>query len=214
MTKNENSLGTPDSGDRDHDHTGVPDLAHELSQRKKELLEIFQFCVPCLGWPETRPPGSETPDVGRTLQAVQAVMVNMFVAEKRLDGVRARLKSATSDLSDLNATFELRHNADSRARKYWSETHPETEGLVWPDHADMVTWLMDIFDKIATLLAKYDAARVCELPDDKTIDPLTEMKWKWADNFMVDLRRIMKGENIYEGSLGKSDHSRGNKGEA
>ena len=42
----------------------------------------------------------------------------------------------------LQLTFDLRWKADQRAIKRWQEAHPGTD-LTWPDHADMVVWLME-----------------------------------------------------------------------
>jgi len=42
----------------------------------------------------------------------------------------------------LQLTFELRWKADQRAIKRWQAAHPGND-LTWPDHADMVVWLMD-----------------------------------------------------------------------
>lgn len=54
---------------------------------------------------------------------------------------RAELDRVESELADLKITFDLRWDADQRAIKAWQAAHPGNE-LVWPDHADMVVWLM------------------------------------------------------------------------
>lgn len=51
--------------------------------------------------------------------------------------VEARMKNAEHDF-----TFDLRWKADMRAVKMWREAHPGNE-LVIPDHADMVTWMLE-----------------------------------------------------------------------
>lgn len=43
---------------------------------------------------------------------------------------------------ELQATFDLRWNADRRATERWQRAHPGREN-VWPDHADMVVWLLE-----------------------------------------------------------------------
>ncbi len=43
--------------------------------------------------------------------------------------------------AELQATFDLRWKADMRAIKAWQAAHPGKE-LVWPDHADLVVWLL------------------------------------------------------------------------
>ena len=47
-----------------------------------------------------------------------------------------------TELADMKATFDLRWNADMRARKMWQNANPGNE-LTWPDHADLVVWLME-----------------------------------------------------------------------
>ena len=42
----------------------------------------------------------------------------------------------------LQLTFDLRWKADRRAIKRWQAAHPGND-LTWPDHADMVVWLME-----------------------------------------------------------------------
>lgn len=42
----------------------------------------------------------------------------------------------------LQLTFDLRWKADQRAIKRWQAAHPGND-LTWPDHADMVVWLLD-----------------------------------------------------------------------
>jgi hypothetical protein len=52
------------------------------------------------------------------------------------DCIEARVHAA-----EYRATFDLRWKADMRAIKRWQAAHPGNE-LVWPDHADLVVWLM------------------------------------------------------------------------
>src|SRR5438105_1997448 len=49
-------------------------------------------------------------------------------------------------LSDLEPIFDLRWKADMRAIKQWQEAHPGKE-FVWPDHADLVVWLLEQLEK-------------------------------------------------------------------
>lgn len=43
---------------------------------------------------------------------------------------------------ELTALFQLRLAADQRATTLWKEAHPGSD-LVWPDHTDLVFWLLD-----------------------------------------------------------------------
>jgi hypothetical protein len=53
------------------------------------------------------------------------------------DCTEARVHAA-----EMTATFNLRWEADMRAIKRWQAAYPGNE-LVWPDHADLVVWLME-----------------------------------------------------------------------
>lgn len=45
-------------------------------------------------------------------------------------------------LKEMARVFDLRWDADMRAIKLWQEAHPGND-LVWPDHVDLVVWLME-----------------------------------------------------------------------
>ena len=70
------------------------------------------------------------------------------VAGKAIDKLRALLE----EVADLNASADLRHDADERAIKRWHEAHPG-HALEMPDHADMVVGL--IGDRDRTLDQSY-----------------------------------------------------------
>ena len=48
---------------------------------------------------------------------------------------------------EYRASFDLRWKADMRAIKRWQAAHPGND-LVWPDHADMVVWLLGEVDRL------------------------------------------------------------------
>lgn len=59
--------------------------------------------------------------------------------------------SAAEKNLELEQLFELRFEADIRAIKRWQAAGPGRE-LRWPDHADMVVWLLDEADKLRAAL--------------------------------------------------------------
>jgi hypothetical protein len=59
--------------------------------------------------------------------------------------------SLTAQLADLQATFDLRWKADTRAIKQWQAAHPD-KPLVWPDHVDLVLWLTAQLEQANELL--------------------------------------------------------------
>lgn len=48
----------------------------------------------------------------------------------------------TRVIIELEASANLRWNADMRAIKKWQEAHPGND-FVWPDHADLCVWLLE-----------------------------------------------------------------------
>lgn len=52
---------------------------------------------------------------------------------------------AVEQIEEHNQSFDLRWKADMCAIKRWQEANPGND-LTWPDHADMVVWLLDQFD--------------------------------------------------------------------
>jgi hypothetical protein len=56
------------------------------------------------------------------------------------------LEWAIERIEELEATFDLRWKADMRAIKRWQEAHPGND-LTWPDHADMVVWMLEQIER-------------------------------------------------------------------
>lgn len=56
-------------------------------------------------------------------------------------------------LAELEALFDLRHNADMRAIKCWQEA--TGRDLIWPDQADLCVWLLEQLDKTRALLQPF-----------------------------------------------------------
>lgn len=48
---------------------------------------------------------------------------------------------------ELQKSFDLRWDADQRAIKRWQDANPGSD-LTWPDHADLVVWLLDDRNRI------------------------------------------------------------------
>jgi hypothetical protein len=54
-------------------------------------------------------------------------------------------------LAEMKASFDLRWRADMRAIKAWQTQTGRTE--VWPDHVDLVVWLLERCDAQAAQIA-------------------------------------------------------------
>jgi hypothetical protein len=75
------------------------------------------------------------------------------------------VRELTAAIVERDASFDLRWKADMRAIKMWQEAHPE-RGEIWPDHADMVVWLLEALTEARALLD--DAlARETRLREDR-----------------------------------------------
>lgn len=54
---------------------------------------------------------------------------------------QAEARELRAELAELQASSDLRWNADQRARERWRAAHPD-QPLTWPDHVDLCVWLM------------------------------------------------------------------------
>jgi hypothetical protein len=61
-------------------------------------------------------------------------------------GDRHVTREKNAEIAGLRASLSMRYDADQRAIRRWQEAHPGNE-LTWPDHADMVVWLLEQRDE-------------------------------------------------------------------
>lgn len=78
-------------------------------------------------------------DIERLERALAREEARALLAEQALAESR---EMAT----EYEVSFDLRWKADTRARERWQIAHPDRP-LTWPDHADMVIWLSEQWDK-------------------------------------------------------------------
>ena len=57
----------------------------------------------------------------------------------------AEIERLQRERDELQQSFDLRWRASMRAIKRWQEAHPGSD-LTWPDHADLVVWLLEQLD--------------------------------------------------------------------
>lgn len=60
-------------------------------------------------------------------------------------------------IEEMETIFDLRWSADMRAIKRWQTANPGND-LTWPDHADLVVWLMDQLDGLRIIKEDRDGA--------------------------------------------------------
>ena len=66
---------------------------------------------------------------------------------KSAQDVIEMLDKAQKERDELQSSFDLRWNADMRAIERWRQEKPEERELSWPDHADLVVWLLGKLDQ-------------------------------------------------------------------
>lgn len=75
----------------------------------------------------------------------------MKVAESSLAAEKLRV-------AELEQTFNMRWEAQQHAIKRWQDAHPGND-LVWPDHADLIVWLLGELEAARTLIEELKIAR-------------------------------------------------------
>lgn len=109
-------------------------------------------------------------DIDTSREAVERLSADILRGNASTHRAAATLRALLAERDEIQATFDLRWQADMRAMKQWQAAHPGNE-LVWPDHADMVVWLLDQRDAaLRDLAAARKALRL--------VLPLAEA---WAD---------------------------------
>lgn len=71
-------------------------------------------------------------------------------AEDLIEEMRERMREAEENAIELQRLFQARWHADMRATNIW-QRETGRRG-VWPDHADMVLWLLQKLDAHGLLL--------------------------------------------------------------
>ena len=81
------------------------------------------------------------------------------------------MTDTADEVAELKQLFDMSWKADQRAIKLWQEAHPGKE-LVWPDHADLVVWLLSERTALLEALAPFAALpRVMRLHGDGSRTP-------------------------------------------
>ncbi len=75
----------------------------------------------------------------------------------------AAIARLARERDDLQASFDLRWNADQRAIAAWQTAHPGND-LVWPGHSDLCVWLMTERDAAHAARAAAVTAAATEAP--------------------------------------------------
>ncbi len=104
------------------------------------------------------------------------------------------------ELAELQSLFTLRWNADMRAIKMWQKEDP-SRSLTWPDHADLVTWLLGALEvkescgwvietEASQTHAPYYWTGLTRLPFSK--DPLNAVRFSRKEDASMVVLGILK----------------------
>jgi hypothetical protein len=97
------------------------------------------------------------------------------------DDYEQRLAAVSAERDELQASFDLRWNADMKAIARWQESTGRE--LVWPDHADLCVWLMQEIKRVG---AERDELRqqLAALEQAGTWEPVPDGTYS-ADKLLV-----------------------------
>lgn len=89
-------------------------------------------------------------DAANAIERLESAIASALAAKER----------AEAALAEHKHSFDLRWQADQRARALWRKDRPDRD-MIWPDHADLCVWLLEQRDALAAKLAEAekDAAR-------------------------------------------------------
>lgn len=68
-------------------------------------------------------------------------------SRKVLENLVQRYRWLENELKDLEASFDFRWKADMRAIERWKKENPEDRSHKWPDHVNLVLFLMSELEK-------------------------------------------------------------------
>lgn len=146
------------------------------------------------------------PDVAEALATIEAMKANMPISPKGVQAVVALAEEGARQIEQ----FDVRWNSDMRAIERWRAAHPQiVENLVWPDHADLVVWLMEVFDcsfegptvdQVAMVTARLKGAME-RMPNQLTRDAL-ELIEEMTDSMRKLARKAFLAEERVREGLG------------
>ncbi len=105
------------------------------------------------------------------------------MTEDLIQSLQDALNDRIREAAEHRASFDLRWKADMRAIKRWQAAHsdrPNVE-LTWPDHADMVVWLLGEVERLKDAVSR----ALVETGDDP--EP-----WGWTSPEIANAIIILK----------------------
>ena len=115
----------------------------------REKIEALAKAAQIWGWQSDQ--GHIDADIREASENYETTLTAALAAVEVLTAER---DEALERAADLDQTFDLRWKANMRAIERWQEAHPGND-LVWPDHADMVVWLLEKMDASTAALRPF-----------------------------------------------------------
>lgn len=106
-------------------------------------------------------------------------------------------KDERSELEELRQSFELRWAADQRAISRW-QAAGEGRELTWPDHADLVVWLLRQLEALDAPMTS-EAVRKFAMTHDHFAVPIRPgvcLIWTDEESGEVVQRATLRGRNV------------------
>lgn len=106
--------------------------------------------------------------------------------------------AALDDIKDQDRSFDLRWNADQRAIKRWQAAAPagKDRSLTWPDHADLVVWLLEQLDRTTGLLNQLMEQWTWRPIEEAPIPSADAVKEYWAFPCLIQTRAGIVSEGF------------------
>lgn len=120
--------------------------------------------------------------------------------EISVGAIAAAIREATAPLEartqELEAGFDLRWEADQRAVKMWHDAGGDK--LEWPDHADLVVWLLGRIDELEATLEDEEASHQETLELWKTARSRADALEARVRELEAEVARLKRGVPLHD----------------
>lgn len=115
-------------------------------------------------------------DVRKLVAQIDQLKAELSEAVERGNDWCDQAKKARAQRDELQDSFDMRWKADMRAIKKWQAANQGND-LVWPDHVDLVVWLMAERDGANALIDRMHAQDVLAIQAWQKANPGNDLQW-------------------------------------
>jgi chromosome segregation ATPase len=127
----------------------IREVTQERDEAREKLAQSQEYIARGRSW---NSPDSLLAEIDRIKRERDEVMSALReIKDKYGISDRHVMREKNAEIAELRATLNMRYDADQRAIRRWQAAHPGNE-LTWPDHADMVVWMLERCDTLADAL--------------------------------------------------------------